>query len=62
MQRIASSDDQDRHRIVVDGEIDLATTPFLDVRFARVSSDVDVDCSGMTFIDVVGFASLTRAT
>ena len=59
MQPLASRD-QARHRIVVDGEIDLTTAPFLDVRLARVSSDVDVDCSSITFIDVIGFASLSR--
>jgi anti-anti-sigma factor len=51
------SDIVDRPRpavLALDGELDIATAPAVRHRFQRLSGDVVVDCSGLTFIDVAG--------
>ena len=46
--------------VVLTGEIDLTTAQQIDAAFARVSGDVNVDCTGVEFIDSGGFHALDR--
>lgn len=43
------------------GELDLAAAPRLVSTLERLRGDVDVDCSGLEFIDAAGLGALVRA-
>ena len=43
------------------GELDLAAVPRLLSTLERLHGDVDVDCSGLEFIDAAGLGALVRA-
>ena len=43
------------------GELDLAGAPQVRARFADLDGDVDVDCSGLHFIDASGLGVLAAA-
>jgi anti-anti-sigma factor len=43
------------------GELDLAAAPLLQSALAGLDGDVDVDCSGLEFIDAAGLAALLKA-
>ncbi len=47
-------------RVVISGEVDLATVPQIDDAFSLVDADVFVDCGGVDFIDSSGFHALDR--
>jgi anti-anti-sigma factor len=49
----------DGHDVVeITGELDLWTSPRLSKTFAECGDDVEVDCTGMTFVDSVGLGAL----
>jgi anti-sigma B factor antagonist len=43
------------------GELDLGGVPEVRARFAELDGDVDVDCSGLDFIDASGLCALVAA-
>jgi anti-anti-sigma factor len=45
----------------VNGELDLATVPRLLSTLERLDGDVDVDCSGLHFIDAAGLGAFVKA-
>ena len=45
-------------RLRLIGELDLAAAPKLNARLARLDGDLDVECAGLTFIDVAGMRLL----
>jgi anti-anti-sigma factor len=54
----------DEHRPAVVrliGELDLAAAPRLESELAGLDGDVELDCSGLEFIDAAGLAALLRA-
>jgi anti-anti-sigma factor len=56
----------DRVRVAVVGEIDLCTSPMLWQTFEKILSDggptrVDLDLSGLTFLDASGISAILRA-
>jgi anti-sigma B factor antagonist len=48
-------------RVVVRGELDLATAPQLDQALGALSGDVTVDCRDLTFVDSSALGVLLRA-
>jgi anti-anti-sigma factor len=44
-----------------EGEFDLAGVPRLLSVLARLDGDVELDCSGLTFIDAAGLGTLVKA-
>src|SRR5579862_7268552 len=49
----------DRVRLV--GELDLMGAPKLRACLARLACDIEVDCSGLTFIDAAGLGAFVEA-
>ena len=43
------------------GELDVSTAPLLRDSFARIDGDVEVDCSGLEFVDAQGLAVFVSA-
>jgi anti-anti-sigma factor len=43
------------------GELDVSTAPLLRDCFARIDGDVEVDCSGLDFVDAQGLAVFVSA-
>jgi anti-anti-sigma factor len=43
------------------GELDVSTAPLLRDCFARIDGDVEVDCSGLEFVDAQGLAVFVAA-
>lgn len=46
--------------LAVAGELDLASVPELEAHLAACDGDVDLDCSGLTFVDAYGLRLLLR--
>ena len=40
------------------GELDVSTVPLLRQCFAHIEGDIDVDCSGLDYVDVARFGNL----
>jgi anti-sigma B factor antagonist len=51
--------DSDRCRVV--GELDLASAPALRDHLAEMDGDIELDCSGVSFIDCSGLSALVDA-
>ena len=49
-------------RVVVTGELDMATSPVVHERLAEASGRVFIDCSGLTFLDSSGIAEFLMLT
>ena len=47
--------------VTVVGELDVSTAPLLRDCFARIHGDIEVDCSGLEFVDARGLAILVSA-
>ena len=50
----------DRRHAAVSGDIDIANVGELDAALAKLSGEIVVDCTAVTFISSSGFASLDR--
>lgn len=50
----------DRSRVSVHGEVDIATAARLDAALGGLPGDVEVDCSEVRFISTAGLYSLNR--
>ena len=48
-------------RLCLTGELDMAGVPDVRVRLVAMSEDVELDCSGLTFIDASGLRVLVAA-
>ncbi len=48
-------------RVILSGELDLATAPELETQLASLDGDVLIDCAGLTFIDACGLRPLLSA-
>lgn len=48
-------------RVTLVGELDVSTSPLLRDCFARIDGDVEVDCSGLEFVDAHGLAVFVSA-
>jgi anti-anti-sigma factor len=48
-------------RVTLIGELDVTTAPLLRDCFARIDGDVDVDCSGLEFVDAHGLGVFVSA-
>jgi anti-anti-sigma factor len=51
----------DPQRLCLSGELDLAGGPEVRARLVAMSEDVELDCSGLTFIDASGLRVLVAA-
>ena len=51
----------DHLSVALAGEIDVSNVDELDAAFAALSGNIEVDCSGVTFISSAGFYSFERA-
>jgi anti-anti-sigma factor len=52
---------RDHHRAAIGGDIDLANAVELDAALAKLSGEIAVDCTDVTFIGSAGFSSLDRS-
>jgi anti-anti-sigma factor len=48
-------------RVVLEGELDLATAPELWACFLDLNGDIEVDCSGLDFTDAAGLGVFVQA-
>lgn len=48
-------------RVLLPGELDLATAPEVEIQLAKVDGDILIDCARLIFIDVGGLRPLLSA-
>jgi anti-sigma B factor antagonist len=61
LEEAAFSIDTTGQRVVVRGELDLATAPRLERVLSGLGGDITVDCQQLDFIDSTGLSVLARA-
>jgi anti-anti-sigma factor len=58
---MASVDGRGRAVVLLTGELDLAGVPRLHSALAGLDGDVELDCSGLEFIDAAGLGAFLKA-